>query len=513
MAKDALGLVGTTVEGRYVVRSACAAGGFGVVYRCDDVRGGQIALKVMKVAPDTPPDRHADLITAWTNEVVLFSKARHPNIVKIHDFGVTSLDDRFHPWIALEWLEGRTLKEEMRSDGHASGGRAACLERLRPLFLALEALHGADPPVAHRDVKPQNVMVLADTLKLLDFGLAKGMNVGDAAGTGDTRTVRLGGVAAVTYGYAAPEQLRDKRTGPWTDVYALGLVVTEFLTGRRAYAPPPPDLTDAEKYLHYVGEATSERRPTPRKFDVDVGTWEAILLSAVSLSPKDRPPSAGALLSLLEGGLQAEVPAPTPEPEPAPPPPAPVPDLPPTFGPVEPQPAPFVAPPGPGLLGRRRLAVALAAALVGSGAVGGVIVSNPEQPAEPGPDEARPRDPDPPRDSGPDPQGLPPTPIAQRLDRPDSGAPIIVAPASTSTHSTGSVSHPALHPAGRRPPHAPVVAAAGPAPGVADTPTSPAPPAERPPVAAPNPPDTSSPRPDTPPVRARPYPTLDPSWE
>jgi formylglycine-generating enzyme required for sulfatase activity len=148
--------------------------------------------------------------------------------------------------------------------------------------------------VSHRDLKPENIM-LARTVRgtvayVVDFGIAKVGSPEDRAGSGETATAS--GASAYTLPYAAPEQVSRMRTGPWTDVHALGLILTEALVGRRPYE----GADDAELHRSVV----AEERPTPARFGVDVGALEAVLARAVAYAPARRYPDATGLLADLQ---------------------------------------------------------------------------------------------------------------------------------------------------------------------------------------------------------------------
>ena len=166
---------------------------------------------------------------------------------------------------------------------------------LRPVFEALAYAH--DEGIAHRDIKPGNMILTSGrrgvSLRLLDFGIAKIMEGEEKPGSGLTRTQNA--MQAFSPKYAAPEQIGGSRTGPWTDVHALGLVLTEVLTDLAPY--------DGRDITARFSEALSPVRPTPLKRKVDVGTWEPVIARAVSLVPGLRFPTAGDFLTALESTL------------------------------------------------------------------------------------------------------------------------------------------------------------------------------------------------------------------
>ena len=131
-------------------------------------------------------------------------------------------------------------------------------------------------------------LVRGRSVRVLDFGIAKVMHGEDDAGTGHTRT---GSVPAFSPAYAAPEQVTFSRTGPWTDVHALGLILTELLTARAPYG-------DEAAFVHE--QVMAPTRPTPRAKGCDAGPFEAVIAKALALSPAERWKDAGELLDALE---------------------------------------------------------------------------------------------------------------------------------------------------------------------------------------------------------------------
>ncbi len=154
--------------------------------------------------------------------------------------------------------------------------------------------------VVHRDIKPANIMLVdgdgGPLLRMLDFGIAKIME-GDPIG--DTRVGRSSGATGFSPDYAAPEQITYSRTGPWTDVHALGLLFSELLTGE------PPFTADADEQL--FEQVMSAERPTPARRGIDAGRLEPIVAKALALSPGQRWNDAGELLDALAGGVTARV--------------------------------------------------------------------------------------------------------------------------------------------------------------------------------------------------------------
>jgi len=299
--KDLLSLEGVTLEGRYVLERFVAEGGFGVVYKARDQRSGaDVALKLLR-APEglNASAELQQFFERFTQEAKIIATIRHPVVVQVAEFGTTKLPRGVGvAFIALEWIDGETLEEALNRR-RAQGGRspAEALALLRPIFEAVQAAHALG--IAHRDLKPANFLIerAAGRIRLLDFGIAKAMQPDEVAGSGASRSTSLN----LTFSprYAAPEQLSGARTGPWTDVHALGLLLTEVLTDRAAYS--------SADMIALYGEALSSNRPTPGRLGVDVGAWEDLIDRALSLRPDDRFANAGEFLAALEQGLRAPV--------------------------------------------------------------------------------------------------------------------------------------------------------------------------------------------------------------
>jgi ABC-type branched-subunit amino acid transport system substrate-binding protein/tRNA A-37 threonylcarbamoyl transferase component Bud32 len=298
---DPFGLVGTLLERKYRVDRVVAEGGFGVVYQGLHIGlDVKVAVKVLRPEHGIDPGGWADAMARFLLEAKAIARVRHPSVVDVLDAGVASIAQvpGGVPWMVLEWIEGETLQAHL-AKRRGQGGRSPeeTLRFLRPVLEAIARAH--EVSITHRDLKPSNIMVTPRTdggvdLRVLDFGIAKLMGDderGIASGQTNTDTDRH----VFSIACAAPEQVSRTRTGPWTDVYALALLVTEVLTDQPGY--PENDHTAR---LSAVFDAT---RPTPKKSGVDVGAWEEVLAKALSVRPADRQPDAVALLAELERTL------------------------------------------------------------------------------------------------------------------------------------------------------------------------------------------------------------------
>lgn len=216
--------------GPYQVVSAIGSGGMGTVYRASDTRPAlarDVALKVMKHVDAGP-----DALARFEREARALAALSHPNIVAVFDVGV----HHGQPYLVEELLRGASLRERMAT-GPRSVRRA--VEWVRQVLLGLAAAHGKG--LVHRDVKPENIFVTDDgRVRLLDFGLAKAAAkprapaVPDATTTG-TEAITDGHVVLGTLHYMSPEQLRGQALDHRSDIFSVGVVLYELLTGQRPF--------------------------------------------------------------------------------------------------------------------------------------------------------------------------------------------------------------------------------------------------------------------------------------
>lgn len=306
VVEDRFALVGTVLEGKYSIEKVIAEGGFGLVYKgIQSNLGRSVAIKVLKTPPELNAQAAAEFQRKFKEEATVIARHGHPNIVQVIDFGVSPMPSReVAPWMVLEWLPGRTLEQVMLERKTPFTPREA-LQLMRPVFEALAFVHEAG--IAHRDLKPANIMVVESGRvklpKLMDFGIAKLMDPNEQAGSGATRT--RSSQNAFSPQYASPEQLSGTRSGPWTDVHALGLILTEMLTGQPAI--------QADDMTQLFVQILAERRPTPLKYDVDVGPWEPVLQRALAMKPDDRYKNAMDMLMALDETVPATVGGSSPE--------------------------------------------------------------------------------------------------------------------------------------------------------------------------------------------------------
>ena len=267
-------LAPATRVGPYEIIASLGAGGMGEVYRARDTRlDREVALKLIhRGAVDEVA------INRLLREATLASALNHPNIVAIFDTGVFE-GDRY---VAMELVEGVTLRA--MAERSLDVGRA--LGIARQVAEALAVAHAAG--IVHRDIKPDNVVVRPDGyIKLLDFGLARLKP--DAAGA--TATATESGLLVGTIGYMAPEQASGQPTGPEADVFALGVVLYELLTGRHPFRSASQIAT-----LHAIVWETPE---PPSFLNPDVPRHvEQLVLEMLQKDPRLRPGAADVMYRL-----------------------------------------------------------------------------------------------------------------------------------------------------------------------------------------------------------------------
>lgn len=237
--RDPYRLTGEMFVGRYRLEEFAGAGSFGAVYRATDTRLGRtVAVKVLK--PDIQESDMDGARELFQREALTAGRLTHPNIVAVTDTGEAS----GFAFLVMEWLEGRTLDDELRARSSLNPEETATL--LAYIADALQAAH--DSGVIHRDIKPSNIHLgRAGRLhvKVLDFGIAKVIDSSSAAAAS-----RIAG----TLYYMSPEQLGGERIDRRTDIYSLGVMLYQMLTGAMPFsgesqgqiihqhfvAPPPP---------------------------------------------------------------------------------------------------------------------------------------------------------------------------------------------------------------------------------------------------------------------------------
>src|SRR6266540_3438592 len=289
--EDRFGLEGTTLADRYVVDRMVAQGGYAVVYHAVQLGLERpVALKVLRMPAGLDDVARGRFRNRFATEARTLARLGHTNVVSVYDYGISRMGSgEIAPWMALEWLDGETLETNL-DRRRGSGGRpvASAVAMLRPVIELIAHCHRRG--IVHRDIKPANIMIVATdegpALRMLDFGIAKLM---------EDRTTGPGassGAAGFSPHYAAPEQVTFTRTGPFTDVHALGLILTELLTDEPPYAEGPEE--------HVLEQVMLQARPTPKAKSVDAGRIEKVIAKAVAFAPRRRWKTAGELLDAID---------------------------------------------------------------------------------------------------------------------------------------------------------------------------------------------------------------------
>src|SRR5690348_1015637 len=256
-------LIGQLIADRYQILSLIGEGGMGRFYLAEHVRmGRKSAVKVINPALATT----ADAISRFNREAANACKINHPNVAQVYDFGEMA-DGTLY--LAMEYVDGETLDRVVARDGPLAPLRAAQITK--QIADALYAAHHLG--IVHRDLKPENVMIArhldgSDWVKVVDFGIAKTIQ---RDGTG-SQTVTTAGVSLGTPEYMSPEQLAGEKLDHRTDVYSLGLLLFNMLTGELPY----PKLTSKETLVRRL----TSRPSTLAQVRPD-GTWPAGLQQAL----------------------------------------------------------------------------------------------------------------------------------------------------------------------------------------------------------------------------------------
>ena len=238
----------TTLDGRYHVADRIAAGGMGEVFRAHDaVLDRRVAIKVLhrSLSGDS------GFVERFRREARAAANLSHPNIVAVHDWG--AVDGIYY--MVMEYVAGRSVREVLNAEGLLAPAQASDV-----LVQALAALdHAHRQGIVHRDVKPENLMLTRDgVVKVADFGLARAY--------ADAQITEAGHVTG-TVQYLAPEQLLGEPADPRTDLYALGIVAFELLTGRLPFSGETP-MAIAYKHIHErVPRPSSRNEAVPRSLD------------------------------------------------------------------------------------------------------------------------------------------------------------------------------------------------------------------------------------------------------
>lgn len=268
--------------GRYHILEQLGEGGMATVYKAYDTRlERDVAVKVIRV--DQFNDAlMGDVLKRFEREAKALARLTHSNIVHVNDYG----EHDGVPFLVMDFLPGGTLKERMRQPMPWQ----AAVRLLLPILSALEYAH--EHKVIHRDVKPANILLTEKGQPMLtDFGIAKILE------TEVGQTLTGAGVGIGTPEYMAPEQALGKPIDARVDIYSLGIVLYELLTGRRPYTADTP--------MAVIFKHISDPLPAPSQFVPDLPqAVERILIKALAKEPEERYEDAHAFAQALENLLQ-----------------------------------------------------------------------------------------------------------------------------------------------------------------------------------------------------------------
>jgi serine/threonine-protein kinase len=280
-------LIGATVGDRYRLVEEIGAGGMATVYRGEHLLLHRpVAVKVLHAALSTDESMAA----RFEGEAIAAARLDHPNLVSITDFGRTP-DGRM--FLVMEYLEGTPLSEIIVEESFLPWQRAVELVRQTLRGLA----HAHDMGVVHRDLKPSNVMVIAhpggrEVAKIIDFGIAK--IIGGSLVPGAPRVETQAGIVFGTADFLAPERLVGKGdSDPRSDLYAVGVILYEALTGERPFHDDDPYRTVQRALAEEPRAPSAVRAGVPPALD-------AVVMRALAKTPEGRFQTAREMLTALD---------------------------------------------------------------------------------------------------------------------------------------------------------------------------------------------------------------------
>ncbi|SHH44268.1 serine/threonine protein kinase [Anaerosphaera aminiphila DSM 21120] len=267
-------MIGKVLGNRYEVLEKIGAGGMGDVYKAHDRKLDRIvAVKILKA--EYTDD--SNFIRKFKRESLAAASISHPNIVSIYDVGSEEIESQKVHYIVMEFIDGKTLKEIINEEGRLNEKRA--LNYTVQVAEALKTAHSKG--IVHRDIKTQNIMVTKDDrVKVTDFGIAR---------VADNSTVTATNAIMGSVHYFSPEQARGAKVDNRSDIYSLGIVLYEMLTGKLPF--------DAENPVSVALMQVQSDMPLPSKSYSDISSdVDGIVLKLTMKNPEDRYPDVNALI-------------------------------------------------------------------------------------------------------------------------------------------------------------------------------------------------------------------------
>ncbi len=280
--------IGRVLEGRYRIGDRIARGGMAAVYEAHDLRLDRtVAVKIMHAGLGDATSGDEAFAARFVREARAAARLSHPNVVSVYDQGGDHTADGV-VYLVMELVPGHTLRDTIAKEAPMSPERALAL--LDPVLSALASAHRAG--LIHRDVKPENVLIADDgRVKVADFGLARAVGA-------DTQHTATQGVLIGTVSYLAPELVTDGIADARADVYAVGVILFELLTGTKPHTGETP-IQVAYRHVHHDVPAPSTLVPGIPEY------VDALVARATTRDRSQRPADAGVLLHHVHRVIQA----------------------------------------------------------------------------------------------------------------------------------------------------------------------------------------------------------------
>jgi len=282
--------VGTTLRNKYRILAKVGKGGMGHVYKALHLHFNEVrALKVM----DPSLTEREDFVRRFLREAFVARRLQHPNAVRVDD--VDQTEDGRH-CIVMEFIDGRMLRDVIEREGPMPVPRACSI--IRQVASALGAAH--ELGIIHRDIKPENIALVksdqGESVKVLDFGITKLREGQLKAEAGAMELTASGTVFAIgTPEYMSPEQVRQKELDGRSDLYSLGIVFYEMLTGDLPFHAE----SQAEWFLAHVGEAPKPLHEYAATLRIPIGVVD-LVMSMLEKEPLHRPANGAAVIRAIE---------------------------------------------------------------------------------------------------------------------------------------------------------------------------------------------------------------------